>query len=145
MVHLLIIILSRFKFQVHLTGANYQGYQCDTVAPLLASSCYGVCSSSSVLLFSGKEYNKCQCCKSDHTRTTSALLTCRKPHSHQTTQLLFEYEIILSCSCQDQKCPWGGPTYISAAAGAIPASRSDSDNAAMDAFNDMFDKIDNYD
>ena len=135
--------------QVHLYGVKYQGLICDSKVPLLASSCFGVCASSSVLLFSGKEHSKCLCCKSYQTRTTSALLSCKRPHSHVTQQMLFEYEIILSCSCQPDNCPWSPGSFTTGrehgmAGIAGPGEQDESDNAAMDAFGDMFANIDAF-
>ena len=62
--------------QAPLYGVKYQGYSCDTIGDVVQSACFGVCASASVQLLSGREFQRCECCKSYRTETLSTLIQC---------------------------------------------------------------------
>jgi len=134
--------------QAPLRGVDYFGYKCNTQGAITQSACFGVCASASVQLLSGREYQRCQCCKSDRTEMLSTLIQC----PHQSTPIRYDYEVITSCDCSECDASGGGSSggfmQNSVAAMVIGESAGGSgggdgsDSAEVQEFGGMFDKVD---
>ena len=93
---------------VLLDNLEIEGATCKTLKPLVSSSCFGVCASSSLLL-DGTFHKRCACCEAYELRKHRVPVECiAKGSSSYPLPLVFtteyEYEIIDQCQCAWNSC-----------------------------------------